>query len=44
MQESPGSDKETIETHSPIPRRFQINYEFTYVAYQSKCMTESNHT
>jgi hypothetical protein len=44
MQESPGSDRETIETHSPLSHRFQINYEITYATYQSKRMTERKHT
>jgi hypothetical protein len=40
MQESPGSDRETIETYSPLSHRFQINYEITYTAYSKKMHTK----
>jgi hypothetical protein len=39
MQESPGSDRETIETHSLLSQTSVKNYENTYTTYQSNCMT-----
>jgi hypothetical protein len=42
MQESPGSDRETIETHSLLSHGFQINYEITCTAYSKENAYKEN--
>jgi hypothetical protein len=39
LQESPGSDRETIETHSISPSDFRLKHEITCTTYKNKCMT-----
>jgi hypothetical protein len=39
LQESPGLDRETIETHSIPPSDFSLKHEISCTTYKNKCMT-----
>jgi hypothetical protein len=39
LQESLGSDRETIEPHSISPSEFRLKHEITCTAYKNNCMT-----